>query len=249
MGELDGPPKPRRRSNAGAILWAVCLIGAGCVVNNFVLELIISRKKNPHADPSAGGLMTFLQFVCVAALSAPHGFAWRGFGGTRGGGLLGALRGALPLRPRPLVVPFKHYLGMTALFFSMSLLNNAAFAFHISQPLHMVFRSSSLMVTYALGRACFRKRCVRRWRRRQEGGCPVVWVGAGAPWRAGACGSHVQCRRCLPHPLLLRLQLHRATAVCGRSAHAGRAGGHRGRGTVGRHGVRRGGVLRCGGRS
>lgn len=198
MGELDGPPKPRRLSNAGAILWAVALIGAGCVTNNFVLELIISRKKNPHADPSAGGLMTFLQFVCVAGLSAPHGFAWRGFGGTRGGGLLGALRGALPLRPRPLVVPFKHYVGMTALFFSMSLLNNAAFAFHISQPLHMVFRSSSLMVTYALGRACFRKRCVA-WR-----GVPAVAL-LGEHWRAarGEASPSVWSRSTLDIPLTL----------------------------------------------
>lgn len=50
---------------------------------------------------------------------------------------------------------------MTGLFFAMSYLNNWAFAFNISQPLHMVFRSSSLVVAYAMGALCFRKRCVR----------------------------------------------------------------------------------------
>ena len=163
MGELDGV-KPKR-SNVRDILWAITLIAVGCITNNFVLELIISKKKNPHADPSAGSLMTFLQFIFVASLSSPSGFAWRGFGCGRkyGGsdGLLGCLRGMLPFKTRTLVVPFKHYIGMTVLFFTMSYLNNAAFAFHISQPLHMVFRSSSLMVTYAMGRAFFNKRCVR----------------------------------------------------------------------------------------
>ena len=159
MGELDA--KPRKPSNLRQVLWAVLVIAAGCVANNFVLELIISKKRNPYADPKAGGLMTFLQFVVVAGLSAPQAFAWRGFAiGKRynpRGGLLASLRGLIPFKLRTLVVPFKHYIGMTALFFTMSYLNNAAFAFHISQPLHMVFRSSSLMMTYAMGRLFFRK--------------------------------------------------------------------------------------------
>lgn len=155
-GELDAP-KPPRRANAAAVAQAIALIAAGCITNNFVLELIISRKKNPHADPSAGALLTLIQFLFVAAASAGHGLAWRGFGCCRrhSGGLL---RGLVPLSVRPTVVPFRHYVGMTVLFFSMSYLNNAAFAFHISQPMHMVFRSANLMVTYVMGWACFRKR-------------------------------------------------------------------------------------------
>jgi UDP-xylose/UDP-N-acetylglucosamine transporter B4 len=50
---------------------------------------------------------------------------------------------------------------MAALFAVMSLLNNLAFAFHISQPMHMVFRSANLMVTYAFGRVFFGKRYSR----------------------------------------------------------------------------------------
>lgn len=156
MGELDSPKLPRK-SNAAAITRAVALIAAGCITNNFVLELIISRKKNPYADPSAGALLTLIQFVFVATASFQHGFSWRGFGcGRKYSG--GFLRGLIPLRLRSTVVPFRHYVGMTVLFFSMSYLNNAAFAFNVSQPMHMVFRSSNLMVTYLMGRACFRKK-------------------------------------------------------------------------------------------
>jgi UDP-xylose/UDP-N-acetylglucosamine transporter B4 len=176
MGELDAPPKARR-DNAAAIARAIALIALGCVANNFLLELIISRKKNPHADPAAGGLLTLIQFAVVAAASAPHGVAWRGFGG--GGGWL---RGLLPLRVRAPVVPFRHYAGMTLLFFSMSYLNNAAFAFHISQPLHMVFRSSSLMVTYAISRACFGK----RYSRQQLAAVLLLTLGALAATAAEA---------------------------------------------------------------
>ena len=145
---------PSLRASA---LWGFFLVALGCISNNYFLELIVSRKKNPHADPAAGGLLTLLQFALVSVASAPYGLAWRGFGGS--GGLL---RGLLPLALRPLTVPLRHYAGMTALFFSMSVLNNAAYNFNISQPMHMVFRSSSLMVTYVMGRAFFKKQYTRQ---------------------------------------------------------------------------------------
>jgi UDP-xylose/UDP-N-acetylglucosamine transporter B4 len=41
---------------------------------------------------------------------------------------------------------------MAAYFVLMSILNNLAFSFNISQPMHMVLRSSNLMVTYVYKR-------------------------------------------------------------------------------------------------
>ena len=161
---------------------ACAYIMAGCMVNNLVLEVIVSKKKNEWADPGAGGLMTLLQFLLVAALSSPHAIRWRGLwkGGPGGGVSTPTAAGdsasnldwpvkspssgdqgwsvRFPLAMRPMVVPLRHYLGMTALFFTMSYLNNWAFAFNISQPLHMVFRSSALMVAYVIGALFLGKR-------------------------------------------------------------------------------------------
>lgn len=106
------------------------------------------RDKNPWADKKAGALLTFLQYSLVALLTLPDAFAF-----SNKNGVFGILR-------KPTVVPLRHYVQMAGLFAVMSLLNNIAFAFHISQPLHMVFRSANLMVTYAFGRVLFGKRCV-----------------------------------------------------------------------------------------
>ena len=146
---------------------AVAYIMTGCMINNLVLEVIVNTKKNEWADPGAGGLMTLLQFILVAALSSPNAIQWRGL--WNGGDAIGSDRSTnskegqtwglrFPLAMRPTIVPLRHYLSMTALFFSMSYMNNWAFAFNISQPLHMVFRSSSLMVTYVIGAGFLGKR-------------------------------------------------------------------------------------------
>jgi UDP-xylose/UDP-N-acetylglucosamine transporter B4 len=47
---------------------------------------------------------------------------------------------------------------MAVYFVVMSILNNLAFSFNISQPMHMVFRSSNLMVSYVYGYVYGRKR-------------------------------------------------------------------------------------------
>ena len=104
--------------------------------------------------------MTLLQFLLVTLLSTPYAIRWRGFSGSpvvSRGKHVGAWNW-VPLEFLKTVVPLRHYLGMTVLFFSMSYLNNWAFAFNISQPLHMVFRSSSLMVAYVIGAAFLGKR-------------------------------------------------------------------------------------------
>src|SRR4051812_23971156 len=95
---------------------ALSLIFMGCIINNYALECIVTQKW-AWTDRKAGSLFTALQFSFVALCVLPRAFD--GF-----------------LRLKPLVVPIKYYAGQTCLFFAMSYLNNLAFAFGISQPLH-----------------------------------------------------------------------------------------------------------------
>ena len=131
------------------LLTSLSLILVGCVLNNVVLEAIVSTRANPHADPGAGGLLTFLQFSFVAACNVGEAVTWRkaGVGGSW-----------LPFALRTPVVPVRHYAQMTLLFFAMSYLNNFVFQFNISQPLHMVFRSANLATTVVLGAIFFSRR-------------------------------------------------------------------------------------------
>lgn len=62
----------------------------------------------------------------------------------------------------PTVIPLKWYIIMTLFFAPMSFLNNKAFDFNITQPVHMVFRSSSLVVVCAVGALFYSKRYTAR---------------------------------------------------------------------------------------
>ena len=54
------------------------------------------------------------------------------------------------------MVPLSIYAKITSIFFLTSLLNNAALDYHISIPVHTVFRSSGLTATLLLGRFFYR---------------------------------------------------------------------------------------------
>jgi UAA transporter family len=151
------------------LLTSLSFILVGCVINNLILEVIVSKKANAYADPGAGGLLTFLQFSFVALMNLDQGFAF--IGGKSGAvvssskttsslsgettekpGTLKRIASWLPfLAYKVPQVPFKHYVYQTFLFFTMSYLNNWAFKFNVSQPLHMVFRSANLITTFSLG--------------------------------------------------------------------------------------------------
>ena len=91
-----------------------------------------------HSDfPASGHLITFSQFLLVSLLSARYFFSL-------------SLRRGLH-RTAPFAVPLRRWLVMVALFLSLSLLNNRAFAYRIDVPLHIVFRSLGLIVGMILG--------------------------------------------------------------------------------------------------
>jgi drug/metabolite transporter (DMT)-like permease len=66
--------------------------------------------------------------------------------------LVGCSHWQWPFGLAPRVVPLLLYVRITSIFFLTSLINNAALDYHISIPVHTVFRSSGLTATLLLGR-------------------------------------------------------------------------------------------------
>lgn len=113
--------------------WAKSLvfIFGGCCSTIIALENIIS------IEPKTGDLVTFCQFLFVAI----EGFLRR-------------IKFNNPIKNKSVkiisleknVVPLYKWVIMVLLFFSSSLLNSWAFSYHISVPLHIIFRSGSLLM-------------------------------------------------------------------------------------------------------
>ncbi|CAG8483986.1 10469_t:CDS:2 [Ambispora gerdemannii] len=107
------------------------LVFGGCCSNVIALELLVGDA------PKSGNLITLAQFTFVA---------------------LEGLRHHLKFTPdswiptlKPRIVPFFNWSLLVAMFFTVSVLNNIALGFRISVPLHIIFRSGSLIVSMLLG--------------------------------------------------------------------------------------------------
>uniref|UniRef100_A0A0K8T424 UDP-xylose and UDP-N-acetylglucosamine transporter n=1 Tax=Lygus hesperus TaxID=30085 RepID=A0A0K8T424_LYGHE len=99
-------------------LFGACNVLTGCMLNAAFLEMLVK------VDPGCGTLVTFAQFLFIAL----QGFIFTMKFGT-------AKRH----------IPIKNYLFIVAMFFMANVCNNYAFHFNISMPLHMTFRSGSLI--------------------------------------------------------------------------------------------------------
>ncbi|KAG5876347.1 hypothetical protein JTB14_003669 [Gonioctena quinquepunctata] len=110
---------------------SIVLTLVGCMLNNVFLEYIIKL------DPGAGHLITFCQFLFIAL----HGLIFTSKFGT--------------VKPKILL---KDYMTLVVFFFTTSVVNNWAFAFNIPVPLHMIFRSGSLIANMFLGIMILKKR-------------------------------------------------------------------------------------------
>jgi len=117
-----------------ALIWAptLILIFGGCCSNVYTLESLI------QTSPSSGPLITAFQFLLVALATLPKHFS---FG-----------RGPRNLYLKPRAIPLKKWLVYTAYFLSINILNNIAFNYRISIPLHIILRSAGPVTTMAVGR-------------------------------------------------------------------------------------------------
>jgi UDP-xylose/UDP-N-acetylglucosamine transporter B4 len=156
---------------------AVGLTLLGCILNVVTLEYLTRR------DAGSGALITFAQFVFIAAISGLQRFRWRGAARR----LVACLRAPFVVAAASPAassssslsdaavakddddadaaafvvarrIPLFELLTTTAFFFALSVCNNLAFGFRISMVLHTIFRSSQLPVSMLVG-FCIVSKC------------------------------------------------------------------------------------------
>ncbi|RMY32892.1 hypothetical protein D0866_06289 [Hortaea werneckii] len=109
-------------------LSTVLLIFGGCCSNVFALEALIRSEQN------SGLLITFFQFLFTAIAATPSQLALND--------------GTLFRRP---TVPMVRWAYIALLFYGINMLNNWAFAFSISVPVHIILRSFGSVTTMLAG--------------------------------------------------------------------------------------------------
>ncbi|XP_076589886.1 UDP-xylose and UDP-N-acetylglucosamine transporter [Chaetodon auriga] len=110
---------------------AIALVFIGCCSNVVSLELLVREF------PGCGNIVTFAQFIFITL----EGFIFEtNFG-----------------RKKP-AIPLRNYVIMVTMFFTISVINNYALNFNIAMPLHMIFRSGSLIANMILGIIILKKR-------------------------------------------------------------------------------------------
>ncbi|KAM8751247.1 UDP-xylose and UDP-N-acetylglucosamine transporter [Acanthopagrus schlegelii] len=111
--------------------FAIGLVFVGCCSNVVSLELLVREF------PGCGNIVTFAQFLFIAL----EGFIFEANFG----------------RKKP-AIPVRNYVIMVTMFFTVSVINNYALNFNIAMPLHMIFRSGSLIANMVLGVIILKKR-------------------------------------------------------------------------------------------
>ncbi|KAK9362545.1 UAA transporter [Lipomyces starkeyi] len=105
------------------------MIFGGCCSNVFTLEAIVKE------DPRAGNLITFVQFLFVAVEGYCHFFTFS----------------RPPIFLPKAHVPFTRYAFIVTMYFLVSFLNNYVWKYHISVPVHIIFRSGGTMMSMLAG--------------------------------------------------------------------------------------------------
>ena len=137
-----------------AVSWGlvIALIFGGCCSNVFALEAIV------RADPDAGLLLTFAQFVPVVLFELPKHVK------------------LVPQPPffhvRQPVIPLWRWAPSIFMFFAVNVLNNFAFGHDISVPVHIILRSGGSVLTMIVGYASG-----KRFSRAQVLGVTLLTIG------------------------------------------------------------------------
>ncbi|KAF2860680.1 UAA transporter [Piedraia hortae CBS 480.64] len=107
------------------------LIFGGCCSNVFALEAVLQHESD------SGLLITFCQFVVAALAAAPA--------------VLGRTKSVKTTKGAKERVPQRRWMTIAFLFFAINMLNNWAFAFRISVPMHIILRSFGSVITMLVG--------------------------------------------------------------------------------------------------
>lgn len=110
---------------------AIVAVFLACCSNVVFLEMMVKE------DPGCGNLVTFASFLFVSAV----GFVFTARLGTR----------------RP-AVPLRAYAVMVAMYFVVTVASNHALSYGVPMPLHMIFRSGSLIANLLMGMALLGRR-------------------------------------------------------------------------------------------
>ena len=113
------------------------LIFGGCCANVFALEAIIKEA------PGSGTLITFTQFLLTSLFSVKS--------------QLDVSRGWQRMYLKSRAVPLRIWTCYTLMFLTINVLNNQAFKYKISIPLHIIFRSAGPVASMAVGYAAGRR--------------------------------------------------------------------------------------------
>ncbi|KAJ5359869.1 UAA transporter [Penicillium concentricum] len=163
----DAPGLVAAAAHAAVPSWTsmilmVSLIFGGCCANVFALEAIIKEQ------PTAGPLITFAQFATCALFTIPS--------------FLSPSAGPRALFLNPRAIPLRSWVVYTAYFVSVNLLNNWAFAYKISVPLHIILRSAGPVASMVIGYIYNGK----RYSRGQIASVGMLTVGVAAAAMADA---------------------------------------------------------------
>ncbi|KAH7924821.1 UAA transporter [Leucogyrophana mollusca] len=150
------------------------LVFGGCCSNAITLERLTSEY------PQSGVLITFFQFLIVSLYSLPKQITFSdspgsagAVNGPNGTSAHSQVRKTWIPRLKQRRVPLLPYFIQVALFFILSTLNNAAFAYHIPMTVHIVFRSGGMIVNMFLGWMLAKK----RYTLRQVASVIIVTIG------------------------------------------------------------------------
>lgn len=124
------------------LLVTFVLIFGGCCSNVYTLESILKLS------PATGSLITCLQFVLTTLFKLPSQLTTKEDPDSRSADASSSLFPRLRVRH----VPLYKWVIYTSLFLLINILNNSAFEYRISVPLHIILRSAgpvtSMMVGY-----------------------------------------------------------------------------------------------------
>ncbi len=113
------------------VIAMISLIFGGCCANVFALEAIVKEA------PGSGTLITCTQFFLTSLFNLrPH---------------VDFSRGIRHLYLKPRAIPLQRWVVYTVMFLTINMLNNKAFDYKISVPLHIILRSAGPVFTMAVG--------------------------------------------------------------------------------------------------